>query len=158
MPLYDCLLLVKESVKKQSVMDLVSRVGRRVYQKNGVITDMKSFGNVYLAYGIKKLDGRHFQGQLMQMTMMVPPSFHKELQYLNKEDRLLRWLVVKHRENAVYGVDFINEDEGMDELKMFRTGNLYGKVEGEEGDDDDDDDEDDEDYEEEEEEEEPELE
>ncbi|KDO59363.1 hypothetical protein CISIN_1g0319851mg, partial [Citrus sinensis] len=36
-------------------------------------------------------------GQLMQMTMMSTPNINKELQYLNKEDRLLRWLLVKHR-------------------------------------------------------------
>lgn len=155
MPLYDCLLLMKAQVEKTSFLDLVSRVGRRVYQQNGVITDMKSFGYVNLAYGIKKLDGRHYQGQLVQMTMMVPPSFNKELQYLNKEDRLLRWLVVKHRESAVYGLEFVNEDEGEDELNMFRTGGLYNKGREEdeddeaeaENEDEDESDEDDEEYE-----------
>ncbi|XP_010925747.2 uncharacterized protein [Elaeis guineensis] len=145
MPLYDCLLLAKPHVKKEALMDLVARVGRRVCQRNGVITDLKSFGTVQLGYGIKKLDGRHYQGQLMQMTMMVPPSFNQELQYLNKEDRLLRWLVVKHR-NAVYGLEFINEDDGKDELSMFRSGSLLNKGDDEDDDDDEDED-DDEDYE-----------
>ncbi|XP_072965092.1 uncharacterized protein [Typha angustifolia] len=143
MPLYDCLLLVKPHVRKEAVMDLVARVGQRVYQRNGVITDLKSFGTVQLGYGIRKLDGRHFQGQLMQMTVMVPPTFNKELQYLNKEDRLLRWLVVKHR-NAVYGLEFINEDEGKDELSMFRDTSLYNK---EDDDEDEDESGDDEEYE-----------
>ncbi|XP_020096863.1 uncharacterized protein LOC109716008 isoform X2 [Ananas comosus] len=132
MPLYDCLLLAKPQVRKEAVMDLVARVGRRVYERNGLVTDLKSFGTVHLGYGIRKLDGRHFQ-----MTFMVPPNFNKELQYLNKEDRLLRWLIVKHR-NAVYGLEFINEDDGKDELSLFRTSGLYSKE-----DDDDDDDEDD---------------
>ena len=42
-------------------MDLVARVGMRVYQRNAVITEVKSFGTVQLGYGIKKLDGRLFQ-------------------------------------------------------------------------------------------------
>jgi hypothetical protein len=55
----------------------------------------------------------------MQMTMMVPPSFTKEAHYLNKEDRLLRWFVVKHRD-AVYRLEFINEDDEKYEMGSFR--------------------------------------
>jgi len=74
----------------------------------------------------------------MQMTFMVPPSFNKELQYLNKEDRLLRWLVVKHRSNSVYGLEQTNEDEGSDDFRMFRD---YNKVDDDTDDDEDDDEE-----------------
>lgn len=54
----------------------------------------------------------------MQMTMMTPPSFNSELHYLNKEDRLLRWLLVKHR-NVKYGIDFLNDDEPKLDWKLF---------------------------------------
>lgn len=72
----------------------------------------------------------------MQMTMMTPPNFNNELHYLNKEDRLLRWLLVKHRD-IKYGSEFLSEDDGKSELNRFRS-NLY---EDEDIDDDDDDDE-----------------
>ena len=61
MPLYDCMLLLKPHVTKERLMDLVARVGKHVYRRNGVITNMKSFGVVQLGYGIKKLDGRHYK-------------------------------------------------------------------------------------------------
>ncbi|KAL3533789.1 hypothetical protein ACH5RR_007310 [Cinchona calisaya] len=118
MPLYDCMLLLKPHVKKEALMDLVAKVGKHVYRRNGVLTDIRSFGQVQLGYGIKKLDGRYYQGQLMQMTMMTPPSLNNELHYLNKEDRLLRWLLVKHRD-IKYGLDFLNEDDPRADLRRF---------------------------------------
>ncbi|CAA2966203.1 lisH domain-containing ARMC9-like [Olea europaea subsp. europaea] len=136
MPLYDCMLLLKPHVKKESLMELVSRVGKHVFRKNGVVTDMKSFGTVQLGYGIKKLDGKYYQGQLMQMTMMTPPSMNKELHYLNKEDRLLRWLLVKHRD-IKYGLEFLSEDDSKNELNRFKS-NLYDDEDTDEDEDDED--------------------
>ncbi|KAK4353666.1 hypothetical protein RND71_025860 [Anisodus tanguticus] len=135
MPLYDCMLLLKPHVKKEALMDLVAKVGKHVHRKNGVLTDLKSFGTVQLGYGIRKLDGRYYQGQLMQMTMMTPPNLNNELHYLNKEDRLLRWLLVKHRD-IKFGMDFFGEDDTKAELNKFRS-NLYEDEEEEEEDDDD---------------------
>ncbi|KAJ8542245.1 hypothetical protein K7X08_017111 [Anisodus acutangulus] len=137
MPLYDCMLLLKPHVKKEALMDLVAKVGKHVHRKNGVLTDLKSFGTVQLGYGIRKLDGRYYQGQLMQMTMMTPPNLNNELHYLNKEDRLLRWLLVKHRD-IKFGMDFLGEDDTKAELSKFRS-NLYEEEEEDDDDDDDDD-------------------
>ncbi|KAK1292724.1 hypothetical protein QJS10_CPB17g01689 [Acorus calamus] len=140
MPLYDCMLLLKPTVERVALMDLVAQVGRHVYHRNGVITDIKSFGRTFLGYAIKKRDGRFYKGQLMQMTMMVPPSFNKELHYLNKEDRLLRWLLVKHK-NTVYGLDFMNDDDGKHNLLNYPKSGLYNTKDRDEDDEDDDEDE-----------------
>lgn len=61
MPLYDCMLLLKPTVPKEALFDLIARVGKHVYRRNGVVTDLKSFGTVQLGYGIRKLDGRYYQ-------------------------------------------------------------------------------------------------
>ncbi|KAK7267500.1 hypothetical protein RIF29_20175 [Crotalaria pallida] len=134
MPPYDCMLLFKPHVKKEALMDLVARVGKHVYRRNGVVTSVKSLGDVQLGYGIKKLDGRFYQGRLMQVSMMATPDINKELHYLNKEDRLLRWLLVKQRD-VNFGLDFFGDD-GRTELRNF-----YRKPEDEDEDEDDDDEE-----------------
>lgn len=84
------------------------------------------------------------QGLLTQMTMMVTPNFNKELHYLNKEDRLLRWLLVKHRdiENRR---QLVLDDDGMGELRKLSGSGFYGAKDEDEDDDDEDDD--DEEYE-----------
>ncbi|KNA24248.1 hypothetical protein SOVF_017350 isoform A [Spinacia oleracea] len=140
MPLYDCVLLLKPHVKRESLMDLVARVGKHVYARNGVLAEIKTFGTVHLGYGIKKLDGRYFQGQLMQMTMMATPNINKELHYLNKEDRLLRWLIVKHR-NTRFGLDSMDDEYLRSELKKFDERSIYDLNKDEDKDDDEYDDE-----------------
>ncbi|KAG9440661.1 hypothetical protein H6P81_020826 [Aristolochia fimbriata] len=145
MPLYDCMLLLKPKVVKEAQKDLVKRIATHVFRRNGVLMDMRSFGNVYLGYGIKKLDGRYYQGTLLQMTMMVTPNFNKELQYLNKEDRLLRWLLVKYR-----GTPYLSDFglRGMDFSELSK-GNwrFSGRDFDADDNDDEDDEEDDEEYE-----------
>jgi len=132
------MLLLKPKVERTAIIELVARLGRRVYSLNGVVTDIKSFGKVYLGYGIKKLDGRFYQGQMMQMTMMVTPKFPKELEYLNKDDRLLRWLLVKYRDTS-YGLEFVNESDS--------KGSFYNKFANSDLFEDDEVDDDDEEYE-----------
>lgn len=82
---------------------------------------------------------------MMQMTMMATPNINKELHYLNKEDRLLRWLLVKHRD-VKFGIDLINEEDSKIDLGKWPRSSLYEDEEDEE-DEDDDDDEYDEEYE-----------
>ncbi|KAH7546235.1 hypothetical protein FEM48_Zijuj01G0178900 [Ziziphus jujuba var. spinosa] len=134
------MLLLKPHVRKESMIELASRVGKHVYKRNGVLTEIKSFGQVQLGYGIKKLDGRYYQGQLMQMTMMATPNINKELHYLNKEDRLLRWLLVKHRD-VKFGLDFLSEEDSRNELSRLPRSSIFNFNEDDDDDDDDDDDE-----------------
>ncbi|KFK39217.1 hypothetical protein AALP_AA3G214500 [Arabis alpina] len=53
--------------------------------------------------------------------MMATPNMNKELHYLNKEDKLLRWLLVKHRDIKIgQGNDALN-----DESNRVTSGSFY---------------------------------
>lgn len=79
------------------------------------------------------------QGQLMQLSMMATPNLNKELHYLNKESRLLRWLLVKHRDTK-YGLDFVNEDGLRSSFSKYQRNFLYDEEDEVDVDDDDDED------------------
>lgn len=72
----------------------------------------------------------------MQMTMMATPNINKELHYLNKEDRLLRWLLVKHRDMK-FGLEFLSEEEGKNELRKQPRVSIFDREDTDEDDDDD---------------------
>ncbi|KAG5564203.1 hypothetical protein RHGRI_000412 [Rhododendron griersonianum] len=57
----------------------------------------------------------------------------RALHYLIKEDRSLRWLLVKHH-NVKYGFDFLSEDDGKSEISKFRS-NLFDEEDSDKEDD-----------------------
>lgn len=62
------------------------------------------------------------QGQLMQITMMATPNMNKELHYLNKEDKLLRWLLVKHRDVKIGPSEM---EDRQDEFNRVTSRSIY---------------------------------
>lgn len=95
MPLYDLVVVAKSRISAREITDILRTAAQRVFSDKGVVTNVTSFGRIGLAYDIRKRDGLHNQGQLVQMTVMAPPSLPRDLLYLNKDDRLLRWLLVR---------------------------------------------------------------
>ncbi|KAH7422810.1 hypothetical protein KP509_12G026800 [Ceratopteris richardii] len=115
MPLYDCVLLLKPRVDRKVAVNVMIKLGRLIYAHKGVVTDVKSFGHIHLAYTIKKLSERFNEGHMMQMTFMAPPNLHKDLQYLNTENTLLRWILVKNKgDNWLYEQDMGDESVNSD--------------------------------------------
>ena len=74
----------------------------------------------------------------MQLGMMATPEINKELHYLNKEDRLLRWLLVKQRDFN-FGHELLGEQGRIELSNLSQSRRL--------DDEDEDEDEEDEEYE-----------
>jgi len=78
MPPYDCMLLFKPNVKKEALIGLVSRIGKHVCKRNGVVTAVKSFGTTQLGYGVRKRDGRFYQVRVSH-SLFSPVTYFAKL-------------------------------------------------------------------------------
>ncbi|CAI5507729.1 unnamed protein product, partial [Closterium sp. Naga37s-1] len=97
MPPYEVLVMAKAAVQRRELADLVRGLAQRVISDGGVVMAVKSYGTVRLAYDVKKRDGWHQQGQVVQLEVNAPASLAQQLEHLNKDERLLRWLLLKSR-------------------------------------------------------------
>ncbi|KAF5178006.1 Ribosomal protein s6 [Thalictrum thalictroides] len=107
------LYAVIESPHQEAAVDRLDFLCRKHVQMwNGVLTEIKLFGIVQLGYG--RIDAND-----------CALNFNKELHYLNKEDLLLRWLLVKHR-NTKYQMDYdLRDSFGKGDFSNIPRSNSY---------------------------------
>lgn len=67
MPLYELLALGVPRLPKEEVARMIQRLGRAVYDRGGVITDVKSYGEQPLAYKIRGTSGKYDQVRSIAM-------------------------------------------------------------------------------------------
>ena len=98
MVLYDFLMIVKSSVPKNQLGDILRRTGTRVLDAGGVITDVTSYGTRTLAYEFKAPGEKHFEAHTVQMSFNCAPRVLEELKHdMRTDERVLRWIAVKDR-------------------------------------------------------------
>jgi len=98
MVLYDFLMIVKSSVPKNQLGDILRRTGTRVLDAGGVITDVTSYGTRTLAYEFKTPGEKHFEAHTVQMSFNCAPTVLEELKHdMRTDERVLRWIAVKDR-------------------------------------------------------------
>ena len=96
MVLYDFLVIVKSSVPKSQVGDILRRTGTKVLNAGGVITDVTSYGVRSLAYEFSSPGEKHFEAHQVQLTFNVTPTVLGELKHdMRTDERVLRWIAVK---------------------------------------------------------------
>jgi ribosomal protein S6 len=54
MPLYDIVCLFKAAASRREIVEIMTSVGKRIYARNGVVTDINSYGMQPLGYQIKR--------------------------------------------------------------------------------------------------------
>ena len=65
------MLMLQQLVTKESAAELVARVARRAYQRNGVVTDLRSFG--------KGTSDTTSKSSTASTSMCVRPGFESSL-------------------------------------------------------------------------------
>jgi hypothetical protein len=61
MPLYELLCLARPVLQREDLRRMIAKVGRTVYDKGGVVMDVKSYGLHPLAYKIRGVHGKYDQ-------------------------------------------------------------------------------------------------
>jgi small subunit ribosomal protein S6 len=119
MPLYELLCLAKPLLPKDDMFRMMHKVGTVVFDKGGIITTLKSYGNQTLAQDIRKTpqkfsqvgvfslhtvwlgtEGptRVSQAHMWQMDFMLSPDALKEVNHeLRVNESVLRWIVLKRK-------------------------------------------------------------
>lgn len=60
MPVYELFALLRADLPREKIADVLRRVGTTVHNGNGVLTDLKSYGQQPLAYRINSPAGYQY--------------------------------------------------------------------------------------------------
>lgn len=103
MPLYELLCLAKPVLPKAVAGAILQRVGQTVFKHGGVVTGVRSYGEQYLAYDLKKPFQRYDKALIMQMDFMLRADALEELhQQLKMNENVLRWVLMRRINEAAY--------------------------------------------------------
>jgi small subunit ribosomal protein S6 len=96
MPLYELLCLAKPALAKPELFAILKGLGEVVYKHEGVITDLKSYGDQGLAYDIRRPFECYASAHIWQMDFMSPTLALQDLNHeLHVNEKVLRWVIVK---------------------------------------------------------------
>jgi len=96
MVLYDLLMIVKSTVPKPQLAEILKKCSTTVLDSGGVLTDITSFGTRALAYEFKIPGEKHFEANMVQMTFNAKPSVVAAHDFiLSTDERVMRWIHVK---------------------------------------------------------------
>ena len=97
MVLYDFLMIVKSSVPKNQLGDILRRTGTRVLDA-GVSSPTSRRTAHGLAYEFKAPGEKHFEAHTVQMSFNCAPTVLENLKHdMRTDERVLRWIAVKDR-------------------------------------------------------------
>uniref|UniRef100_A0A7S0RSK3 30S ribosomal protein S6, chloroplastic n=1 Tax=Pyramimonas obovata TaxID=1411642 RepID=A0A7S0RSK3_9CHLO len=99
MPLYDLICIIKPTIQRPQIVDILKRTGQEVFKSGGVVTDITSYGTRPLAYDFKVRGEKHSEGSIVQMSLLVAPKVLDDLDHsLRVDERIMRWRFLKQTE------------------------------------------------------------
>ncbi|CAK0786027.1 hypothetical protein CVIRNUC_009240 [Coccomyxa viridis] len=96
MPLYELFCMARPALARPDAAQLIRNIAGAVLSRDGVLTDIKSFGDRQLAYTIKRPGQRYEEAFMWQIDFAAPPSVLDNLKHLLKVDnRIIRYVFLK---------------------------------------------------------------
>ncbi|KAL1510451.1 hypothetical protein AB1Y20_006758 [Prymnesium parvum] len=99
-PLYNIDLMTKLGPEAPKRLEtLLKSAARLLWDRGAVISDMRSWGQLELAYRIRRDSVNHYHAHFLSMQIHCsPPVLHELEESLRLDDHVLRYLTLKQRQ------------------------------------------------------------
>ncbi|CAL5228552.1 g11708 [Coccomyxa viridis] len=88
--------MARPALARPDAAQVIRTVAAAVLNKDGILTDIKSYGDHPLAYTIRRPGQRYDEAFMWQVDFAAAPSVLEDLKHLLKvDDRIIRYVVLK---------------------------------------------------------------
>mmetsp|Transcript_6477 Transcript_6477/g.12640 ORF Transcript_6477/g.12640 Transcript_6477/m.12640 type:complete len:133 (-) Transcript_6477:40-438(-) len=102
MPLYQITAITRAGVAQQQVQSLLTKLSTFVLENNGVVAEVRNWGEQRLAYRMRAHQEYHTHGRIVQLRYVMSPTAVTELQRRMRLDpQVLRFMAMKEKNTSV---------------------------------------------------------
>eukprot|EP00286_Rhodomonas_abbreviata_P023245 CAMPEP_0181301774 /NCGR_PEP_ID=MMETSP1101-20121128/7609_1 /TAXON_ID=46948 /ORGANISM="Rhodomonas abbreviata, Strain Caron Lab Isolate" /LENGTH=128 /DNA_ID=CAMNT_0023407113 /DNA_START=313 /DNA_END=695 /DNA_ORIENTATION=- len=102
MPLYQITAITRAGVAQPHVHQLLTKLSTFVTENNGVVAEIRNWGEQRLAYRMRAHQEFHTHGRIVQMRYVMSPTTAIELhRQMRLDNQVLRFMLMKEKNTSV---------------------------------------------------------
>jgi small subunit ribosomal protein S6 len=122
MPLYQITAITRAGVAQPHVHGLLTKLSNFVLDNNGVVAEVKNWGEQRLAYRMRAHQEYHTHGRIVQLRYVLSPTAVIELQRLMKLDpQILRFMAIREKKTSIAMLSHLEPSTMVEVAKTMMT-------------------------------------